>query len=58
LAVHIHWKGQVAPWSKRTIQFWVRVDSDAPIGTIITNEAYLADNAHGDTASVTTEVVE
>ena len=54
----IHWEGKLPRWSKQIIHFWVRVDRDTPIGTIITNEAYLADDALGDTASVTTEVVE
>jgi hypothetical protein len=37
--------------------FVVRVNGDTPVGTVITNEAYLADDALGDSASVTTEVI-
>jgi immune inhibitor A len=54
----IHWEGTVHPGSSRYTYFWVRVDSDTPVGTIITNEALLGDGALGDSASVTTEVVE
>jgi hypothetical protein len=54
----VHWEGKVGPWSARRIYLWVRVDTDAPVGTIITNEAYLTDDALGDIVSVTTEVVE
>ena len=54
----IHWEGWVGPGVTIPTMFWVQVDDDVPAGTIITNDAYLADNALGDSASVSTEVVE
>lgn len=54
----IHWEGTVPPGMTRRTYFWARVNNDTPVGTIITNEAYMADDALGDMASVTTEVVE
>lgn len=54
----IHWEGMVCPRRTQRTHFWVRVNWDTEVGTIITNEAYLADGALGDSASVTTEVVE
>ncbi len=53
----IHWEGRVAPGRTRSLRFSVMVNDDTPVGTIITNEAYLADDAVGDSSSVTTEVV-
>jgi len=54
----IHWEGTVGPGKTALTYFWVWVDPDTPVGTIITNEAYLTDGALGDSAFVTTEVVE
>jgi len=54
----IHWEGKVRPYWMRHTEFWVRVDRDTPVGTIITNEAYLSDDAVGDSASLAIEVVE
>jgi immune inhibitor A len=53
----IHWQHGVPAGRARYISFVVRVNPDTPVGTIITNEAYLSDSALGDSASVTTEVV-
>jgi uncharacterized repeat protein (TIGR01451 family) len=53
----IHWTGQLAPYQTRDIDFWVRINRDIPLGTVITNQANLADGALGDTASTTTNVV-
>ena len=53
----ILWEGTVGRRSSKYTYFWVQVDPDAPVGTIITNEAYVMDDALGDSASVTTEVV-
>ncbi len=54
----IHKEGTLRPGRTFRTTFYVRVDADTPVGTIITNEAYLADDALGDSAFVTTEVVE
>ena len=52
----IHAESRVGPRRARHFHFWVRVDKDAPSGTLITNEAIVTDDAVGDSASVTTEV--
>jgi uncharacterized repeat protein (TIGR01451 family) len=52
----ILWSDVVDPYETKEINFWVRVDTGLPVGTLITNEAYLADGATGYTASITTEV--
>jgi len=54
----IHWEGKIRPYWMRHTEFWVRVDRDTPVGTIITNEAYLSDDAVGGSASLAIEVVE
>jgi uncharacterized repeat protein (TIGR01451 family) len=53
----IHWTGSVAPYRTEYLDFWVKIDRNTPLYTLITNEAFLTDGALGDTASVTTEVV-
>jgi immune inhibitor A len=52
----IHLEGVLPPGVTIPYVFMVRIDKDTPAGTIITNEAYLADDATGDSASATTEV--
>ena len=54
----IHYEGVLGPGRTKFVYYWVKVDPDTPVGTIITNEAYLADDALGASASVTTEVIE
>jgi len=54
----IHYEGVLGPGKTKFVYYWVKVDPDTPVGTIITNEAYLADDALGASASVTTEVIE
>ncbi len=53
----IHWEGSVAPEDQLEISLLVRLDSDVPIGTQITNQAILTDDALGDTDSISTEVI-
>jgi len=53
----IHWEGNLAPHMTRVLELVVKVNKGTPVGTIITNEAHVADGALGDSASVTTEVV-
>jgi immune inhibitor A len=53
----IHWEGKLAPRQTVVLVYIVKVNRDTPDGTIITNEAHVADSATGDTASVTTTVV-
>ena len=53
----IHWEGIADPWHKEYLSLRVKIDRDTPVGTIITGEAHLTDDALGDSASVTTEVV-
>ena len=53
----IHWAGKLAPHQTQIIHFWVRIDPNAGLGTVITNTATLTDGAVGDTATVTTTVV-
>ena len=48
----ILWKGTVSPYRTQYLVFWVRIDRGTPSGTIITNNAYLADGALGDSASI------
>jgi immune inhibitor A len=53
----IHWEGQVAPGEMVDIGVLVTLDADVPIGTLITNQAVLTDDALGDSDSISTEVV-
>jgi uncharacterized repeat protein (TIGR01451 family) len=53
----IHWEGQVAPGEMVDIGVLVTLDADVPIGTLITNQAVLTDDALGESDSISTEVV-
>jgi immune inhibitor A len=52
----IQWNGTVGPNGAKQLKLIVRVNAGTPKGTVITNTAYLADGAVGDTASATTEI--
>ena len=53
----IEYEGMLAPYQTLVLNFWVRIDNGTPLGTVITNDATLTDEAVGDTASVSTTVV-
>jgi uncharacterized repeat protein (TIGR01451 family) len=52
----IEWTGTIGPNQTREIEFWVKVNKSTPLGTEITNEATLSDDALGSSASATTIV--
>jgi uncharacterized repeat protein (TIGR01451 family) len=54
----IEWKGTIRPHETKVLVFWVTVNEDTPIGTVITNNATLSDDALGASASATSTVVE
>ena len=53
----IEWKGTLAPYSTRVIAYVVKINAGVPVGTIITNESFVTDDALGAYASVETTVV-
>ncbi len=54
----IEWTGMVRPHETKVLVFWVTVDAATPVGTVITNNATLSDDALGSSASATSTVVE
>jgi uncharacterized repeat protein (TIGR01451 family) len=53
-SIHAEW--WVPPYGTRVLVFIVKINRDTRMGTVITNEAYLTDDALGGSASVTTTV--
>jgi uncharacterized repeat protein (TIGR01451 family) len=53
----IHWEGKLSGWEKKVIGYIVKVNPDTLPGTIITNTAVVADEALGDTSTITIEVL-
>jgi hypothetical protein len=51
----IYWEGTLWPGETTVASFTVTIDPGVPSGTIITNEAFLTDDATGDSASVSIE---
>ncbi|MGZ9234995.1 MAG: immune inhibitor A domain-containing protein [Anaerolineales bacterium] len=47
----IQWSGKIAPHGFEYMIFQVKVNKGTPRGTVITNQAYLTDDALGDNAS-------
>jgi len=52
----IEWTGTIGANKTEGSQFWVFVTKNTPVGTVITNEAQLFDDASGSSASATTTV--
>jgi immune inhibitor A len=52
----IEWTGTIAPTETQVLQFWVTVNADTPVDTVIQNSATLLDDANGSSASATTIV--
>jgi immune inhibitor A len=51
-----HWSGWIGAYQTKVVTLVVRINAGVPKGTVITNEAFLVDDATGATASVTATV--